>query len=145
MTFDDASEKRLAKCDARLAGVLREAADHTRFAWRIVQTDRTVEQQRAYFAAGRSKVNPDAYSDLATLYRKAKHITGPGMPFSRAVDVCIVGGDPYNLKALQELADVIKTVAEARGVDVRWGGDFDRDGVAYEKGTFIDAPHFELM
>ena len=142
--FDAESEKRLAKCDRRLAAVLREANTHTRFAWRIVQSDRTIEQQRAYFQAGRSKINPDKYDSLAELYKKAKHITGPGMPLSRAVDVAIVGGDPYNLKTLQELADIIIAVGVIQGVDIRWGGDFDRDGIAYEPGSFIDAPHFEI-
>lgn len=143
-TFDTTSELRLIKCDGRLAGVLREATKHTRFAWRIVQSDRTIEQQRAYFKAGKSKINPDKYDSLAELYKRAKHITGPGMPLSRAVDVAIVGGDPYNLTVLQELADIIMAIGHARGIEIRWGGDFDRDGISYEKGSFIDAPHFEL-
>ena len=98
--FDTTSELRLQKCDARLAGVLRKAQAETPYPFRIVQSNRTVEQQRAYFKAGRSKVNPDAYNNIAELYKKAKHITGPGMPFSRAVDVALVGPKPYDLEKI---------------------------------------------
>lgn len=143
-TFDTASEARLAQCDARLAGVFREAIKRAPFGFRIVQSARTMDQQRAYFQAGRSKVNPDAYDTLPALYRAAKHITGPGMPHSRAVDVALVGKDPYNKKKLTLLAGIIRNLAQEVGLSIRWGGDFDKDGKPYEPGTFIDAPHFEI-
>jgi len=144
-TFDSVSELRLIKCDGRLAGVLKEAIKRTPFAWRIVQSDRSVEQQRVYFQAGKSKINPDDYDTLAELYKKAKHITGPGMPLSRAVDVALVGGDPYDLNLLKDLNATIQAVAKSKGLSIRWGGDFDKDGKPYEPGTFVDAPHFEIL
>lgn len=143
--FDSVSELRLIKCDGRLAGVLREAIKRTPFGWRIVQSDRSVEQQRVYFQAGKSKINPDDYDTLADLYKKAKHITGPGMPLSRAVDVAIVDGKPYDLNLLKELNATIQEIAKSRGLSIRWGGDFDKDGKPYEPGTFVDAPHFEIL
>lgn len=143
--FSQASEDRLRSLDPRLVEVLREAIKVTPFDWGITQTSRTIEQQREYFKAGNSRVNPDAYiGDLPGLYKAAKHITGPGMPLSRAVDVFIAGKEPYHVPSLCYLAGVIRTIAEQKGIPVRWGGDFDRDGLLLEVGTFHDLPHFEI-
>lgn len=134
--MDPKSDQLLVHLDQRLASVMRMAAEYTSFKWRVVQTARTIEQQREYFKAGRSKVNPDKYKTRAELYAKAKHITGPGMPLSRAVDVAIVGRDPYNKEQLEELANIVKQCAAIGKVNIRWGGDFV---------TFIDMPHFEVV
>ncbi len=145
--FDANSAKLLEDLDPRLATILRLAHDETPFDWRIVQTKRTIEEQRALFHAvpPRTKVDPDAYDSLAALYRAAKHITGPGMPLSRAADVAIVGRDPYHIPSLTWIAATVALIAKQRGVDVRWGGDFDQDGLLLEPGTFHDLPHHEVV
>lgn len=133
--FDARSIELLAKTDNRLATVMYMAIRRSPLPFRIVQSSRTIEQQRAYFAAGTSRVNPDDYDDLATLYRKAKHITGPGMPLSRAVDVAMSGRDPYDKTALRNLSELVKGCAFIAKVEIRWGGDFT---------SIVDMPHFEL-
>lgn len=133
--FDARSIELLAKTDNRLATVMYMAIGRTKAPFRIVQSARTIEQQRAYFQAGNSRVNPDKYDTLAELYRKAKHITGPWMPLSRAVDVCMSGRDPYDKKALRTLAELVKQCAAEAKVAIRWGGDFT---------TIMDMPHFEV-
>lgn len=143
--FSQASEDLLRGLDPRLVQVMRKALERTPFDWRIVQTQRSIEQQRAYFAAGTSRINPDAYiGDLPRLYRDAKHVVGPGQLLARAVDVCLVGKDPYHIPSLCYLAGVVRCCAIELGVPVRWGGDFDRDGLLLEPGTFHDLPHFEI-
>lgn len=145
MSFDSESLVRLKALDPRLVVIMQHAKQRTPFEWRIVQTDRTIEQQREYFAAGRSKIDPDKYQNRADLYKAAKHIVGPGMPLSRAVDVAIVGKEPYHIPSLCYLAGVVRSMSIGLGTQVRWGGDFDQDGVLLEAGTFIDLPHFELL
>lgn len=145
MSFDEKSIDMLTRLDPQLAVIMTNAKDSTPFDWRIVQTDRTIEQQREYFKAGRSKVNPDKYADPTELYKAAKHIVGPGMEFSRAVDVAIVGKDPYHVPTLCYLAGVVRRLSLGLGTPVRWGGDFDQDGLLLETGTFQDLPHFELL
>lgn len=144
MAFDPESAELLKRLDPKLAGILIHARERTPFNWRIVQTDRTIEQQREYFKAGRSKVNPDAYPDKADLYRAAKHIVGEGMPYSRAADVAIVGKEPYHIPSLCFLAGVVQSIAIGTGTKVRWGGNFNGDSLLLETGTFQDLPHFEL-
>ena len=114
--------------------------------FQISQGARTIEQQRKYFQEGKSKVNPDSYATPAQLYAAAKHITGPGMPYSRAADLFVPGqeGGAYDKNALCYVAGLIRGAAMSLGVRVRWGGDFDRDGKLLEKGTFQDLPHIEL-
>ena len=145
MSFDAESLERLKTLDPRLVVIMEHAKQRTPFDWRIVQTARTIEQQREYFAAGRSKVDPDKYTDKAELYKAAKHITGPGMLLSRAVDVAIVGKEPYHVPSLCYLAGVVRSISIGVGTPVRWGGDWDQDGMLLEAGTFQDLPHFELL
>ena len=145
MALDPDSLARLQQADPSLAKVLLLASSRTPFAWRIVEVARTIEKQREYFQAGRSKVNPDAYPDKNDLFRAAKHITGPGMPTSRAADVAIVGADPYHVPTLAYLAGVIRSCSVELGIPIRWGGDFDQDGKLLEPGTFHDLPHFERI
>lgn len=134
--LDPKSAAILAQCDQGLSAVMHMAANRCSFAFRIVQGPRTIEQQREYFLAGKSRVNPDVYPNKLDLYAKAKHITGPGMPLARAVDVALRGTDPYNKAKLKELADIVKQCAEQAKVKVRWGGDFK---------SIIDMPHFEVV
>lgn len=107
---------------------------------------RTIDKQREHFRAGRSKVNPDAYATKEALYAAAKHVVGPGAPLSRAVDL-FVPGQPdgaYDKHALCYLAGIMDAAAASLGIKIRWGGDFDGDGLLLEGGTFHDLPHFEI-
>jgi len=43
-----------------------------------------------------------------------------------------------------QLAAIIKFVASSKGIEVRWGGDWNRDG-DYRNNKFEDLVHFELL
>lgn len=144
MPIETKSTVKLKTLDPRLVGVIMKAAARIPFTVSVTQTSRTIEQQRAYFKAGNSKVDPDRYDTLPELYKAAKHVTGPGMPLARAIDLSIVGKEPYHIPTLCYFAGAVRSAAEELCVPVRWGGDFDRDGILLEAGTFHDLPHFEL-
>lgn len=144
MTFTAADEAKLAQLDYRLADILRVVARRSPIAFAITQTARTIEQQQQYFNEGKSRIDPSKYAKKEELYAAAKHIVGEGMTQSRAVDIHLVGRDPYNVPGLTYLAGMIKSVSVERGVVIRQGCDFDRDGIMLEPGTFIDLPHHEL-
>jgi peptidoglycan L-alanyl-D-glutamate endopeptidase CwlK len=144
--FTEKSLAELATVHADLRRVVMRARSWSRIPFEASQGARTIEQQRQYFQEGKSKVNPDAYATPEALYRAAKHVVGPGAPLSRAVDL-FVPGQPdgaYDKNALSYLAGVMEAAAQSLGVSIRWGGDFDGDGILLEKGTFHDLPHFEL-
>lgn len=144
--FSPNSLDQIGTVDPSLAKVLLRARAWSKVPFEVSQGARTIEQQRQYFAEKKSKVNPDAYATKEALYAAAKHVVGPGAPLSRAVDVFTPGqeGGGYNAQALAYLAGIMDAAATSLGVKIRWGGDFDRDGIVMEKGTFIDGPHFEL-
>lgn len=145
-TFDAMSRLQLSTCDPRLAFIMERALLVCPFTFHITQGSRTIKQQKAYFVAGTSKIDPDAYADLAALYKAAKHVTGPGMKFSRACDVHLSGqpGGNYDKNALCFIAGLVTAISKEMGVSIRWGADFDKDGKIAEAGTFIDMPHFEI-
>lgn len=144
-TFSERGEAELKGCAVRLQEVMRLAKDWSYVDFDIVQGPRTIEKQREYFAGGKSKVNPDAYANLADLYKAAKHVTGPGMRYSRACDIKAVSEEgPYDIESLCVIAGAILAAAKHLGVKVRWGADWTGKGRVFVKGTFIDAPHFEI-
>jgi peptidoglycan L-alanyl-D-glutamate endopeptidase CwlK len=143
--FGTRSTEELATCDDALVGVMRKALEFTNVDFGIVQGARTIEQQRSYFKAGNSKVNPDAYiGNLPALYKAAKHITGPGMPKSRACDIIVSGGKTYDAPTLCHIAGVVLTCAKNMGIPVRWGGNWDGDSIIITDQTLNDLVHFEL-
>lgn len=63
---------------------------------------------------------------------------------SRAVDIAPLPLNWEDHESFCRLAGVVKKVASDLGITLRWGGDWDRDGVAREKGE-NDLVHFELV
>jgi peptidoglycan L-alanyl-D-glutamate endopeptidase CwlK len=144
--FGKRSEDALTSCDPRLTKVMREALRLSDVDFGVVQGARTIEQQRDYFRKGNSRVNPDAYiGNLPKLYAAAKHITGPGMPFSRACDIIVSGKKSYDIPTLCYIAGVVLTCAKNMGVPMRSGINWDQDSEILTDQTLIDAVHFELV
>jgi peptidoglycan L-alanyl-D-glutamate endopeptidase CwlK len=117
---------------------------------RIIQGERTAEQQAKNVRAGVSK----------TL--DSKHVVGPLRPRSHAVDAepwpAPVLKAPVGLTSEQlrdfrayvhavgrfyHFAGYVQAKSEAHGVALRWGGDWDGDG-DFSDQTFDDLYHFEL-
>ena len=87
-----------------------------------------VEQDKAYHS-GKSKVQwPDS-----------KH----NSKVSMAVDVVPYPIDWNDKQRFYFFAGLVKGIATRMGIDIRWGGDWDRDN-DFKDQTFHDLPHFEL-
>lgn len=133
------SEERLATCDPVLAELVCELAK--RMDLEVLCGHRGQAEQDEAFGAGRSKLRwPDG-----------PHNATP----SRAVDIAPWpvlwphGDDDDRTRGRKiarfaRLAGVLEEIARARGVDLRWGGDWDSDGEIMDNGAFDDLPHFEL-
>ena len=150
MTYDsenkwgERSLRVLAELEPDLRVIMGDALRMCEIDFGLVDGARTIEEQRQYFKEGKSKVNPDAYATPAELYKAAKHIVGPGMPKSRAVDIVIgVPGKAYDISHLCYVAGIIMACARVRGITIRWGGNFDRDNEILEQ-PFVDSVHFEI-
>lgn len=142
--WNERSKEQLSTLHGDLRLVMDDALRLSDVPFQLVQGARTIDQQREYFAAGKSKVNPDAYTSTAELFAAAKHVVGDGVPLARAVDIIIdVSERGYDIKHLAYVAGVVLACGRIRGVRMRWGGNFDRDAELLEQ-KFIDGPHFEL-
>jgi peptidoglycan L-alanyl-D-glutamate endopeptidase CwlK len=130
--FGKTSRERLETCHPDIQEVLNEAIKHYDFV--VVCGHRNKEEQDKAYAQGLSKARwPDS-----------KHNTFPSM----AVDVA-----PYDASkraidwndrtAFARLAGFIQGLAAAKGIKLRYGGDWDGDGIMEEE-KFRDLPHLEI-
>ena len=126
--FSQLSENRLLTCDTKLQYVVRKAILLLDFS--VLWGYRDEESQNKAYAEGHSKVK----------FPYSRHNTHP----SRAVDL-----DPYpidweNIKRFIYLGGIVRGIADAEGVQLRWGGDWNSNGVLKDE-SFRDYGHFELI
>lgn len=95
----------------------------------VIEGHRGKEAQEAAFAKGNSKLH----------YPHGKHNAMPSL----AVDVGPWPLDWNDATSFKKLAANVLAVAEQMGIHIRWGGDWNGDGIANE--NFIDLPHYELI
>ena len=120
--------------------------------WGISQVARTFDEQLEFFLAGRTKLDPRVPSMLAN----AKHVTTAERPKAEAADLFIYHPDKairaklaYDIPSLSYVAGIIQATArmmyDAGEVEhlIRWGGNWDRDGVILMDQSFDDLPHVE--
>lgn len=118
MTLAPRSEVKLQGVHPDLVRVIRRA-DELEGRFHVTCGMRTLEEQKALVAAGRSK----------TL--KSRHLTGHAIDF-----VAIDGnGVSYDHDDMLAVARKIKAAAAELGIPVEWGGDW--------RG-FVDTPHVQL-
>jgi peptidoglycan L-alanyl-D-glutamate endopeptidase CwlK len=126
--FSEKSLAKLATCDSRLQKVFHEVVRD--FDCTVLEGHRNKERQNRMVDEGKSQVRwPDG-----------KHNRVP----SAAVDVCPypVAWDDRERQSL--FAGFVLATAKAMDVNLRWGGDWDRDTEVRDNG-FDDLVHFELV
>lgn len=63
--------------------------------------------------------------------------------YGHAVDLVPYPVDWSDLKKFDAIASAMLAAALELGVSIRWGADWDRDGIRRERGE-SDSPHFEI-
>src|SRR5215204_6852946 len=119
------SISRLEGVHPALVSVVRAAIAITKTDFTVVEGVRTLEKQREYFRAGKSRT------------MNSKHLTG------HAVDLMPYGdfdgdGDfegSWMLGDFYPLNDAMQQAARSLNVKIVWGGSWS---------TFTDCPHFEI-
>jgi peptidoglycan LD-endopeptidase CwlK len=129
--FDDSelsqlSKQRLSTCHENLQKIVVNAAKRTKLA--VLEGQRTREQQEQLFKKG------------ATRTLNSKHLKEP----SEAVDICPIPLNWKDTKSFHELKKIVFEEAEKLKIEIRWGGDWDRDGDTKDQ-KFNDLPHYELV
>jgi peptidoglycan L-alanyl-D-glutamate endopeptidase CwlK len=121
-TFGSTSRMRLAELDPRLKRVMEEAIKYYDFT--VLCGHRNQEDQEAAYRAGHSRV----------LWPNSRHNAVP----ARAVDIAPwkPGIDWNDIPEFCYMAGVVMSVAWAMGVNLLWGGRWQK---------LKDYPHFELV
>lgn len=126
------SRDRLVGVHPDLVRVVLRAIELTTQDFMVLEGVRTLERQRELYLQGRSKPGK-----IVTWTMQSKHIDG------LAVDLVPTPIDWETLSKFDAIGRAMFAAAKELGVAIRWGADWDRDGVRREKGE-SDSPHFEL-
>lgn len=134
--FGQRSLNKLATVDPRLREVMIEALAKGLIDFAVVEGRRSKERQEALLFEGRTKVH----------WPNSKHNVVNPDDLAKAVDVVPwVNGKPsYHREHCIFLAGVIRTVAVDSNINLRWGGNWDRDGEPITDQRFDDLVHFEI-
>ena len=138
---------RLSGVDPKLVAVVKRAIEISKVDFGVTEGLRTLETQKKYVAAGKSRT------------MNSKHLTG------KAVDlVAFVNGKvSWELNLYDDIADAMAQAARELKVPLRWGGAWNIPDITKwdkpmqeamnfyidsrrQQGArpFIDGPHFEL-
>jgi peptidoglycan L-alanyl-D-glutamate endopeptidase CwlK len=134
-TFGQKSKDRLATCHPDIQKVMNEAIKEYDFT--VLFGTRTPQEQFELFKKGRTlkdgkwvKVGATV-TNLDGINKKSEHNYSP----SRAIDIAPYPIDWNNLQRFKDLSVIVKRIAKELGVDLVWGGDWER---------FSDKPHYQL-
>ena len=147
------SQERLMGVHPDLIAVVERAIELTEVDFGVTCGVRTIEEQEANVAAGRSQT------------MRSKHLPQED-GYSQAVDVVAYVGPEvsWELNLYDDICDAFKTAAEEVGCSIKWGAAWSEGDIRTYPGTsedammayvdlrrsqdrrpFIDAPHFEMM
>jgi peptidoglycan L-alanyl-D-glutamate endopeptidase CwlK len=136
--LSDRSLKNLDGVDPKLVSVVKRAIQITKQDFMVLCGVRTLEQQKELYAQGRTKPG-----NIITWTLNSKHLPASD-GFGKAVDLIPYPVDWSDNKRFDEIAGAMLTAANELYVNVRWGADWDMDGIPRERDE-SDSPHFELI
>lgn len=145
-TFGQNSKEKLVTCHEDLQKVLVLALSRSEIDFGISEGHRSLERQKQLYVEGKSKIDG--------VTKKGKHNYKPSL----AVDLFVYHPDletrrklAYDKSHLGYVAGLIMACAEElreKGEishKIRWGANWDKDGIIDYDQSFDDFPHFELI
>ena len=130
-------EQRLVGVDKRLQSVVHRAFQILQGGICVVEGLRTKARQMQLYAQGRTTAGK-----VVTWTLDSKHIDG------LAVDLAPLNKDGSidwnDLVKFDRISKAMFKAAEELGIKIRWGADWNQNGVPREKGE-SDSPHYELV
>lgn len=127
-TLGNRSLENLSLVDIRLQQIVQEAIEIMDFS--VIEGHRDDARQNYMYRTGLSQLK----------WPKSKHNALPSL----AVDLAPYPIDWNDTERFVLLAGVMFTIAKQKGIKIRWGGDWDNDGIMIDE-TFRDYVHFELL
>jgi len=143
--FGKKSLQKLARCHPDLQKIMKVAISRSKIDFGITEGYRSIARQKELFDEGKSKIDG--------ITKMGKHNYQPAL----AADIYIYHPDletrrklAYDKKHLSYVAGLVDAVAEElfdKGITtkkIRWGANWDSDGIIDYDQSFDDFPHFEL-
>ena len=140
------SLKKLESVHHDLVKIIKLAITRTPVDFGISEGHRSLERQKELYDQGKSKIDG--------INKKGKHNYSPSLAidlYAYHPDIEVRKKLAYDVPTLCLIAGVIISCADelkAKGDikhSVRWGGNWDNDGVILYDQSFDDLPHFELV
>ena len=146
-TWGKGSKQRLSKVDPLMSKIATRALELSPYDFSVAQGLRTIEEQQKLYDEGKSQT------------MNSKHLGGNAIDFAPIID----GKVNYDDKYIFAIADAFKKAADELGIDLRWGGNWNKNIGGYTKSSkdlhqeyldeskrknknpFIDKVHFELV
>lgn len=137
LRFGRASRQRLATVVDELQRLAQESLATGIMDFSVTDALRPKDRQNQYFAEGKSKVQwPDSKHNVLNPGDKAK-----AFDLTPWVD----GKSSYDKYHCCVLAGVVLTKAKELGIEIRWGGNWDRDLEPVTDQDFNDLVHYEIV
>ena len=129
------SQERLATVTTNLQLVFKIVLALGLIAIAVVEGRRSKEDQNEYFRTGKSRVQ----------WPNGKHNVKNPNDLAEAVDAApyVNGKISWDQRHCIFLAGLVQAVGKMVGVEIRWGGNWDRDGEPVTDQDFQDLVHFE--
>lgn len=137
--LSDASRAKLNGVHPDLIRVVLRAIEISPVDFKVICGVRTPEEQAILYAKGRTKPGPKV-----TWTMKSNHFVNPKTGKGHAVDLLVAPYDWAEGPQWKQMAAAMMEAARQCDVTIRWGRDWDRDGIIGEAGE-TDGPHFELV
>lgn len=140
------SLKKLESVHHDLVKIIKLAITRTPVDFGISEGHRSLERQKELYDQGKSKIDG--------INKKGKHNYNPSLAidlYAYHPDIATRKKIAYDVPTLCIIAGVIISCADelkAKGDikhSIRWGGNWDNDGVILYDQSFDDLPHFELV
>ena len=125
--FGKRSLSRLKGVDTRLVSVLNKLINIMDVT--IIEGVRSAKKQKEYFKNGKSKIDG--------VTKKGQHQLG------RAVDLAPYPIDWNDRDRMHYMGGMLIGIGHIMGYNLRWGGDWDRDGETKDN-SFDDLVHIEI-
>lgn len=140
--FGSTSMERLKTCHPELVNLAEFAIRHTNIDFGIASGHRTPVEQKALYAKGRTEPG-QIVTNIDGIREKSKHNHHPSLAF----DIYYWNGQKasWNREHLCYLGGMIMACSRILEIPIRWGGNWDGDGIIISDQNLIDLPHFELI
>ena len=121
----------------KLVRVLNLAIKKTKVDFMVIEGVRSLARQKQLYAQGRT-----VPGKVVTWTLNSNHFKKAD-GFGHAVDILPAPYDWKDTAPFDEVARAMFAAAKELDINIRWGADWDRDGVPRERGE-TDSPHWEL-